>query len=250
MGHADTSLKQLSPVRPKTKQQLVDRGVITLRRELVASRTALVLSVRGVVKAAGYRLARRSPSSFHKLDLSDLPSDLAAPVSGVMQAIYRLNKEIKELDRKIESIAKERYPMTSLLQQVKGVGPITSLFFVLTIWDPRRFKKSRDVGAFVGLVPRRHQSGTSEPQLRVTKAGDRQLRSLLVQGAHYILGAHGPDTDLRRFGQRIIDRGGRYPKRRAVVAVARKLAVLLHRLWMSAEVYEPLRNTNAMALAR
>jgi transposase len=244
MGHADTSLKLLSPVRPKTAQQIADRSVITLRRALVASRTSLVLSVRGVVKATGDRLPHRSPESFHKLDLSRLQAELIPTVSAVMQAIFRLNKQIKKLDRAIESMSEDRYPVTSLLRQVSGVGPITSMLFVLIIGDPRLFKKSREAGAFVGLVPRRHQSGASEPQLRVTKTGDRLLRSHLVQCAHYILGHHGPDSDLKRFGQRIIDRGGRYPKRRAVVAVARKLAVLLHSLWMSAEVYEPLRHSN------
>jgi transposase len=219
--------------------------VIVLRRDLVKSRTALVLSVRGVVKAAGYRLPAKSASAFHKLDLSALSPDLAASVSVVMQAIHRLNEQIAELEKKIESISEERYPVTSLLRQVNGVGPITALLYVLTIGDPRRFQKSRDVGAYVGLVPRRRQSGESDPRLRVTKAGDRMLRSLLVQCAHYSLGHFGKDADLRRFGQRIVERGGSHAKKRAVVAVARKLSVLLHRLWVTAEVYEPLRNADA-----
>lgn len=247
LGHADTSLRVLSPVQPKTVQQIADRGVIVLRRDLVKSRTALVLSVRGVVKAAGYRLPSRTTSSFHKLDLSALPADLAATVSVVMQVIHRLNDQISALKRKIESIGEERYPVTLVLRQVNGVGPITSLLYVLNIGDPRRFARSRDVGAYVGLVPRRRQSGESDPKLRVTKTGDRFLRSMLVQCAHYALGRRGLDSDTKRFGQRIAERGGHHAKQRAVVAMARKLAVLLHRLWVTAEVYEPLRNTNNTA---
>jgi transposase len=132
---------------------------------------------------------------------------------------------------------------------VKGVGDLISLGYVLTIEDPHRFKKSRDVGCFLGLQPGRRNSGESEPQMHITKEGDRYLRTLLVQGAHYILGPFGEDCDLRRWGRKLSERGGKKAKRRAVVAVARKLAVLLHRLWVSGEVYEPLRNSQKVARA-
>jgi transposase len=127
------------------------------------------------------------------------------------------------------------------LRQVKGVGPITSLAYVLTLEDPHRFAKSRSVGAYLGLRPKQHQSGDRDPQLRISKQGDAFLRRMLVQASHYILGPFGPDTDLRRFGERLSARGGRLARKKARVAVARKLAVLLHRLWITAELYEPLR---------
>ena len=126
-------------------------------------------------------------------------------------------------------------------RQVPDVGAITALYYVLTIEDPGRFAKSRAVGAYVGLRPRQRDSGEQKPQLRITKAGDRLLRSLLVRCAHYILGPFGPDADLRRSGLRMAERGGAAGKKRAIVAVARRLAVLLHRLWVTGEVYEPLR---------
>jgi transposase len=126
---------------------------------------------------------------------------------------------------------------------VKGVGELISLTYVLTIDEPHRFQKSRDVGCFVGLQPGRRNSGESEPQMHISKAGDEYLRTLLVQGAHYILGPFGEDCDLRRWGHKLAERGGKNAKKRAVVAVARKLSVLLHRLWVSGEVYEPLRNS-------
>ena len=154
--------------------------------------------------------------------------------------ITTLNDEIKSYDQKIEQLASEKYGHTQLLRQVTGVGPITALAYVLTLETPLRFARSRDVGPYLGLVPKQEDSGDSQPQLGISKAGDRMLRKLLVGSAHYILGPFGPDTDLRRFGMRLCERGGKNAKKRAVVAVARKLAVLLHRLWASGEVYEPL----------
>jgi transposase len=145
----------------------------------------------------------------------------------------------------LEAISRERYPETELLRQVEGVGPLTALTFVLTLEDPYRFEKSRSVGAYLGLVPAQDQSGDRDPrEKRISKEGDEMLRKLLVGSAHYILGPFGSDSDLRRHGQKIASRGAKNAKKRAVVAVARKLAVLLHSLWMSGEVYEPLRNTD------
>src|SRR5215208_7107933 len=145
-------------------------------------------------------------------------------------------------DRKLEEISKESYPETELLRQVEGIGTLTALTFVLTLEDPYRFEKSRSVGAYLELVPATSQSGDRDPQKRISKEGDEMLRRLLVGSAHYILGPFGSDSDLRRHGQKIASRGGKNAKKRAVVAVARKLSVLLHSLWVSGEVYEPLRN--------
>jgi transposase len=157
--------------------------------------------------------------------------------------VESLNERIKEYDRRIAQMARKEYPEVVLLQQVKGVGELIALAYVLTIEDPHRFRKSRDVGCFLGLRPGRRNSGQSEPQMHISKEGDRYLRTLLVQGAHYILGPFGEDSDLRRWGLKLAERGGKNAKKRAVVAVARKLAILLHRLWVSGEVYEPLRNS-------
>jgi transposase len=100
------------------------------------------------------------------------------------------------------------------------------------------------VGAYLGLVPARDQSGNRDPQKRISKEGDEMLRKLLVGSAHYILGPFGSDSDLRRHGEKIASRGGKNSKKRAAVAVARKLSVLLHSLWTSGEVYDPLRNAH------
>ena len=160
-----------------------------------------------------------------------------------VKEIESLNERIQEYEVRVEKIAKESYPHVELLKQVKGVGTQIALTYVLTLDDPHRFPKSREVGCFLGLCPGRRDSGESQPQMRISKEGDRYLRTMLVQGAHYILGPFGADSDLRRWGLKLATRGGKNAKKRAVVAVARKLAVLLHRLWVSGEVYEPLRNS-------
>jgi transposase len=157
---------------------------------------------------------------------------------------------IKLYDQEIEKLGSEKYGHTALLRQVTGVGPITALAYVLTLENPARFAKSRDVGPYLGLVPKQEDSGDSQPQLGISKSGDMMLRKLLVGSAHYILGPFGPDTDLRRYGLRLCERGGKNARKRATVAVARKLAVLLHRLWVSGEIYEPLRHTMSATMAQ
>lgn len=206
---------------------------------LVRARSRLINHSRGLVKAIGHRLPGCSPEAFAKKALGTIPDPLKMGLLPVLEMVRSLNERIRGLDRQLERLART-YPETKLLRQVTGVGPITSLGYVLILEDPGRFEKSRSVGAYVGLVPGSRRSGNSDPQMRITKEGDGLLRRLLVGAAHYILGPFGPDTDLRRFGLRITHRGGKNAKKRAAVAVARKLAILLHHLWRSGEVYEPL----------
>jgi len=201
----------------------------------------LINHTRGIVKSMGGRLPSCSSSSFHKRVQQDLPDELKPALTLVLDTIAALNVKIQRLETRIERLASKRYPETGLLRQVSGVGPLTALSYVLTVEDPQRFKSSRTIGPYLGLRPRQSQSGDVDPELRITKASDSDLRHLLVGSAHYILGPFGPDTDLRRWGLALAARGKKNAKKRAVVAVARKLAVLLHRLWVTAEVYEPLR---------
>lgn len=239
LGRADTKL--LFPVRPRSAQTQLDREQLRAREALVRCRTSLVNHVRSAVKATGERLARSSSATFAKRARTALPDALSECLRPLLDQIESLTAAIRVCDRRLEVLADERYPHTALLRQVSGVGAQTALAFVLTLEDPARFASSRAVGSYLGLRPRRHQSGASDPQLRITKTGDERSRRLLVTAAQYILGPFGPDTDLRRFGLRLIARGGKAAKKRAVVAVARKLAVLLHRLWITGAVYEPLR---------
>ena len=173
-----------------------------------------------------------------------MPEELQEVLEPVLETVASLTQRIKDYDRELEALAEEHYPETKLLRQVRGVGPLTALAFVLTLEDPKRFEQSRAVGAYLGLAPGKNQSGERDPQQRISKEGDEMLRRLLVGSAHYILGSFGEDSDLRRHGEKIAQRGGsRSAKKRAVVAVARKLSVLLHHLWVSGEAYEPLYNS-------
>src|SRR5579864_9392678 len=197
----------------------------------------------GPVRSYGQRLPKCGTYQVSEKLAEGLSAELREVLVPLFQEIESLNGHIKEYDERMEKIAKQVYPEVSLLQQVKGVGTQIALTYVLTIEDPHRFAKSREVGCFLGLRPGRRNSGESEPQKGISKEGDRYLRTMMVQGAHYILGPFGEDSDLRRWGLKLAERGGKNAKKRAVVEVARKLAVLLHRLWVGGEVYEPLRNS-------
>jgi transposase len=236
--------KLLYPLKHRGEDSQAHMALIRSREALVSTRTQLVNHVRGAVKSFGARLPKCPASSFHKKAAEHIPEALWPALGPILQTIGSLTQRIRDYDCQLETISKEHYPQPELLRQVEGIGPLTALTFVLTLEDPYRFEKSRSVGAYVGLVPAQDQSGDRDPQKRISKEGDEMLRRLLVSSAHYILGPFGSDSDLRRHGQKIASRGGKNAKKRAVVAVARKLSVLLHSLWISGELYEPLRNTH------
>jgi transposase len=249
LARADPEL--LYPIEHRGEDSQAHLALIHSRDALVRSRTQLINHVRGMVKSFGARLPKCSAESFHKKVADALPSELAEALGGVVETITSLTERIRDYERRIERVCKESYPQeTGLLRQVPGVGAITSLTFVLTLEDPDRFEKSRAVGAYLGLVPGKDQSGESDPGRPISREGDKMLRRLLVSSAHYILGPFAPDCDLRRHGEKIAERGGKNAKKRAVVAVARKLSVLLHRLWITGEAYEPLRNARLSGALR
>jgi transposase len=234
--------KLLYPLKHRDENSQAHMAIIRSRQALVGCRTQLVNHVRGTVKSFGGRLPKCPAVSFHKRAAGHIPEALLPALEPVLEQIASLTERIRQYERQLETISRERYPETELLRQVEGVGPLTALTFVLTVGDPHRFEKSRSVGAYLGLVPATDRSGERDPQKRISKEGDEMLRKLLVSSAHYILGPFGSDSDLRRHGEKIASRGGKNSKKRVVVAVARKLSVLLHSLWVSAEVYDPLRN--------
>ena len=246
LARADPEL--LYPVQHRGCDSQAHLAVVHSREALIRSRTQMINHVRGTVKSFGYRLPKCSTPSFHKRVPSHLPSEVAEVLGPIVETIGSLTEKIKDYDRRIEELGAEHYPETKLLRQVPGVGSLTALTFVLTLEDPQRFAESRSVGAYLGLAPGTEQSGEQDPQKRISGEGDEMLRRLLVSSAHYILGPFAPDSDLRRHGEKIAQRGGKNAKKRAVVAVARKLCVLLHRLWVSGEVYEPLRNARCLGV--
>ena len=238
LGRADVEL--LAPIQHRGAKTQADLAVIRGRDSMVAARTQLVNCCRGTVKAIGGRLPKSTTSAFAGKMKEAVPDELQAALEPLLASIRVLSEQIKSCDRRIRALAAQQYPETRLLQQVQGVGPLVALTYVLTLEDPHRFPKSRSVGSYLGLRPRQSESGDSAPQLGITKAGSGQLRRLLVQSSQYILSSLAQDSRLRRWGLELASRGGKNGKKRAVIAVARKLAVLLHRLWSTGEVYEPL----------
>ena len=238
LGRVDPML--LSPIKHRGPEAQAHLSVLRARDVLVRSRTMLINHVRGAIKSGGSRIKKCSAESFARQSDDCIPDSLRGALAPMLQQIQLLTQEIARYDRRVEQLAAKSYPETELLRKVRGVGSLTALAYVLVIEDPARFSKSRKVGAYLGLRPRRAQSGDSDPQRRITKTGDRMLRRLLVGSAHYIMGPFGEDCDLRRWGLKLCERGGKNAKKRAIVAVARKLAVLLHHMWTTGIAYEPL----------
>jgi transposase len=230
----------LHPIEHRGETTQRDLQVIRSRDVLVRARTKLIGHVRSTGKAYGYFIPYCSSDAFTRRARGSLPQNLQELIAGVMECIERLSKTIRWYDRQIEQLVASRYRAAKWLTQIQGVGSLTALTFVLVLADASRFRSSRMVGPYLGLTPARHQSGESDPQKRISKEGDTLLRRLLVHSAHYILGPFGSDSDLRRHGERISARGGKNGKKRAAVAVARKLAVLMHRLWTTHQIYDPL----------
>lgn len=229
-------------LRPISHRSVATQEALTLIRAsevLVRLRTATVNAVRGLAKPCGRRLPACSTASFPNRAATALPEGLLTTLRPLLEQIQLMNDQIQGYDQAVRQLTQNDYSETKALMQVPGVGPLTALTFVLTLGDKHRFGRSRDVGCYLGLRPRREQSGDRDPQLSITKAGNRYLRSLLVECSHHILGRFGADSALRRWGLRLAQRGGKTAKKRALVAVARKLAVLLHRLWVTQQPYQP-----------
>jgi transposase len=237
----------LSPIHHRSPQAQADLAVLRSRDALVRSRTLLINHARSIVKSSGARLPSCSADSFAHKVAPDIPEPLLPALVPILETIASLTHQIREYDRQIEQLCQDQYPETKLFRKISGVGPLTALGYILTLEDLHRFHRSREVGPALGLVPRRDQSGDNDPQLRITKTGDSYLRRLLVGSAQYILGPFGPDCDLRRWGLKLAERGGKNAKKRAVVGVARKLAVLLHHLWKTGEVYDPFYQSKSEA---
>ena len=230
----------LSPVHHRSEQIQLDLATIKARDAAIRSRTALISSIRGIIKSTGSRLAVCSTGVFAKTAIDSCPDTLHASLLPLMRIVQELTNEIRVYDRAITKKAEKEYPETAAILTIPGVGPLTALTFVLLLNnDPRRIPKSRDLGCYFGLQPRQQDSGKRVSQLGITKAGDSLMRKLAVQCAHFMLGKFGKDSALKRWGLTLALRGGKNAKKRAVVAVARKLLILMHRLWKTQESFAP-----------
>jgi transposase len=238
----------LCPVKHRSAEAQADLIVIRARAALVRNRTTLVNAARGLTKSYGENLGRGNARSMKPKAAQDLSPELKNALGPLMREIESVSERIRDYDELLESMPQNKYPEAERLKQIKGVGTLIALTYMLTLEDPRRFRKSRDAACYVGLQPGRRNSGQSEPQMRISKEGDPYLRALLVQAAHHILGPWGIDSDLRRWGMKLAEHGGKRGKKRATIAVARRLAVLLRRLWVSSDVYVPLRRIGQAAV--
>jgi transposase len=237
----------LHPIEHGSTQAQHDLLGLKLRDALVRARVNLINAVRFTLKSLGHSVRNPSSESFHKTVLGDIPADCLPVIQPLVTVLIQVTEQIKGMERDLVRRGKKDYPATQRLQQISGVVPLTALCFVLKIGDPQRFHRSRDLGAHLGLCPRRDQIGGTDKQLRISKCGDGLMRRLLVSTAHYVLGPFGPPCALREHGRRLTGTGSVREKKHAVVAVARKLAVLLLSLWKHGTDYEP-RATVAPAL--
>ena len=227
------------PISHRTVEQQEALTLIRARDLMVRLRTVAVNAVRGLTKSCGHRMPASSTRCFAKRSVAVMPPGLAQALGPVLEQIAEMTLKIKQYDRQIQELGRTKYPETQALVKVPGVGHLTALTFVLTLGSKERFEQSRDVGCYLGLRPRRSQSGDRDPQLGITKAGNVYLRSLLIECAGHILRPQGKDSALRQWGLHLASRGGKQARNKAVVAVARKLAVLLHRIWITQEPYVP-----------
>jgi transposase len=239
--------KLLSPVQHRSLERQQDLNLIQARAILVRARTMIANALRGLAKSAGSRLPACSTESLPARVQSSIPPALKPVAGPLLKQVALLNQQIAGMDEQIEKLA-NKYPEIRVLRTVPGVGPLVASAYVLTLDRPEA-ASNRSAGAFLGLRPSQSQSGESDPQRRISKAGDTYLRSLLVQSAQYILGRFGPDSALRRWGLKLASSGGKRGKKRAIVAVARKLAVLLHSMWRSRQPFQPFPQTEAAAAA-
>ena len=237
LGRMDPEL--LRPITPRSERSAVVRALLRARSQLVGTRTRLVNLVRFEAKVVGSRIPKCSAESFHGRARPHLPDALREALEPLLDVLAEIQVRIRAYDREVLRLCSKEYPETGVLRQVRGVGALVALTYVATLDDPRRFVRSRSVGAYLGLVPRSYQSGDRDPQLRISKAGDGELRRLLVGAAAYVMRKATPDCDLKRYGLRVAGGNSKRDRARARVAVARKLAVLLHRLWRNGEVYDP-----------
>jgi transposase len=226
-------------VRLRDSEQQRDLVLIRARAALIRARTLLIHAVGGLVKPCGERVSRCDADRFAARCRQEWPRAVQTSLLPVVEQMAQLPQQIQDYEGQIRAVAEKKYPDIAPLRSLFGVGPVTALTFVLTLADPQRFAKSREVGCDLGLRPERSQSGEHDPQGGITKAGNRYRRWLLVECAPRLLRVDAPDSALKRWGQKLCERGGKKGPKRALVAVARQLAGLLHKRWVTQQQGEP-----------
>lgn len=219
-------------VHMKASATHIDRAALRIRAQLISTRVAMGNQLRGLLKLFGLRLgAVRTPGKCRErlAALYHQRPDLEPLFVPLVASIEVIEEQLRASNRLLESRATEDV-VCSRLMSVPGVGPITALTFTASVEDPHRFARSEDVGAYAGLVPRRSQSGERDVRGNISKAGDPMLRRSLYEAANIMLCRVQRPFALQQWGHRIAESKG---NKRARIAVARKLAVLLHSLWLN-----------------
>ncbi|MBY5935710.1 IS110 family transposase [Tateyamaria omphalii] len=219
-----------SPVHMKSREAHGVRALLSTRKALLSKTIDLANEVRGLLKIFGIRLPKTvQHGSFDGVvrPMIEMDDVLAHAMLPLLDARLVLYQHFLKLDRRVKRAASQD-EICMRLMTVPGVGPIAALTFKAAVDDPARFKRSRTVAAHFGLTPRRYQSGEQDNPGRISKAGDRDVRSTLYAAANALLMRTMAGSQIKSWGMRLMRTKGR---RRAVVAVARKLAVLLHRMW-------------------
>jgi transposase len=241
LARAGQSMPELlSPIEHVSDEIYADRALLESRDQLVQMRTRLVTRIRALVKTSSKKLERCSPESFHHKAPEHIPEHLRPACKPLFSMLEALEPQIRQIEKELRKLIRQKYPIAAKLQEIAGVGCIVALSFVLTVGDPSRFGDARAIGAYFGLTPRKQQSGNSNPQLGITKAGNRGMRCRLVLAAHCLL-ARGEDCALKRWALKLCERGGRNAKKRAIIALARKLAVIMLAIWRNDSAYDPWR---------
>ena len=231
-------------VEHKPEDVAVDFVLLKARDTLVKSRTAAINFVRGELKTFGVRIQPMDADCFGRRAAPHVPAELRRALKPMIDEIVGLTARIKSYEKNIKKAVATTYPQAKrFVDEVYGVSDVVALAFVLTIFNPERFRRARDVGPYLGLEPKERSSGTIKPQLGVSKAGNPFMRKLLVQSAHFLLGGFAVNEersgDLREWGMSLKRRGGKAAKKRAAVAVARKLAVAMLASWKSETPWDP-----------
>jgi transposase len=222
-------------VRVKSIESHRVRALIGVRAQLVGMRTRLVNQIRGTLKTFGIVLGKAGGRAFEQRveELSREAGILGESLRALLAVLRNLSQQVVRLDQCARKFGKENAACQHLMT-VPGVGPITAMAFVTAVDNPARFTKSRSVGAYLGLTPRRYQSGDMDITGRISRCGDRLVRSYLYEAANALLLRVKRWSSLKAWGVRLAKRVG---MNKAKVAVARKLAVLMHRMWMSGEEF-------------
>jgi transposase len=213
------------------------RALLASRGMLVATRCALENQIRGLLKTFGLVLGKAGRRRFEVRlrELLAAEPRLGRLVTPLLEVRRSLVEQIQTYDRCLVAIAR-RHAVVRRLMSVPGVGAVTAVAFVAAIDDPSRFRRSRHVGAYFGLVPRRYQSGEVDRPGRISKAGDQLVRTLLYEAANALLTRSRQPSALKAWAEAIAARSGR---KKAKVALARRLAVMLHRLWRDGTAFVP-----------